>query len=206
MTLFGTRSPAIAFRAAPGAGVIYPTTPPFSTVNERARHPDPNSLTDLADLGCDLRVCTGSLAAARKAHSRARHFGTTFTFLVQFFSACGAQHIICMQCFFSEVGSAAASVQACVTRVLASNALRRPRAPSSSASGRQVATVAERCTLHGAVHCKAVSAIAALSSPLPLSAALMPRQPLALYSTVHCLGCAALCMDRVRARDFCMNL
>eukprot|EP00966_Prymnesium_polylepis_P108764 2517807-Prymnesium_polylepis.1 len=67
-----------------------------------------------------------------------------------------------MQCFFSEVGSAAASVQACVARVLASNALRRPRAPSSSASRRQVATVAEG---HGSGHCKAVSAIASLSSP-----------------------------------------
>ena len=31
-----------------------------------------------------LRVCSGSLAATRKGRSRARHFGTTFTFLVQF--------------------------------------------------------------------------------------------------------------------------
>ena len=39
MTFFGTRSPAIAFRAAPSER--YPNTTPFSTVNERARHPDP---------------------------------------------------------------------------------------------------------------------------------------------------------------------
>ena len=32
-----------------------------------------------------LHLDTGSLAAARKGHSRARHFGTTFTFLVQKF-------------------------------------------------------------------------------------------------------------------------
>jgi hypothetical protein len=32
-----------------------------------------------------LRLDTGILAAARKGHSRARHFGTTFTFLVQKF-------------------------------------------------------------------------------------------------------------------------
>ena len=118
-----------------------------------------------------LRLGTGSLAAARKGHSRARHVGTTFTFLVHMFLACGAQHIICMQCFFSEVGSAAASVQACVTRVLASNALRRPRAPSSSASGRQVATVAEvhtarRGALQGSErHRRSLLATAALGCP-----------------------------------------
>jgi hypothetical protein len=39
-------------RAAPSER--YPNTTPFSTVNERARHPDPNSLTDLADLCCDF--------------------------------------------------------------------------------------------------------------------------------------------------------
>ena len=39
ITFFGTRSPAIgiAFRAAPSER--YPNTTPFSTVNERARHP-----------------------------------------------------------------------------------------------------------------------------------------------------------------------
>ena len=73
-----------------------------------------------------LRLGTGSLAAARKGHSRARHFGTTFTFLVQIFLACGAQHNICTQCFIWEVGSAAASVQARVTRVLASCAFESP--------------------------------------------------------------------------------
>ena len=66
ITLFGTPSPAIAFRAAPSER--HPTTPPFSTVNERARQPDPNSLTDLAKLGCDFAF-GHSLAAARKGHS-----------------------------------------------------------------------------------------------------------------------------------------
>jgi hypothetical protein len=74
----------------------------------------------------DDTLCRGSLAAARKGHSRARHFGTTFTFLVQIFLACGAQHNICTQCFIWEVGSAAASVQARVTRVLASCAFESP--------------------------------------------------------------------------------
>ena len=50
--VFRFRSPAIAFRPAPTEHQS--VTTPFSTVNERARHPDPNSLTDLADLGCDF--------------------------------------------------------------------------------------------------------------------------------------------------------
>ena len=41
-----------------------------------------------------LRVCTGSLAAAHKGHSRARHFGAIFTFLVQICFACGAQQAV----------------------------------------------------------------------------------------------------------------
>ena len=56
-----------------------------------ARHPDPNSLTDLADFAVILRLGTGSLAAARKGHFRARHFGAIFTFMVQIFFACGVQ-------------------------------------------------------------------------------------------------------------------
>ena len=128
-----------------------------------------------------MRLGTGSLAAARKGHSRARRFGTTFTFLVQIFLDCGAQHIICMQCFFSEVGSAAASVQACVRRACSHRMLCVARGHHPPRHLGDQWQLWQRCTLHGAGHCNAVSAIAALSSPLPLSAALMPRQPLALH-------------------------
>ena len=52
--------------------------------------PRPTSLTSAVI----LRVCTGSLAAAHKGHSRARHFGAIFTFLVQICFACGAQQAV----------------------------------------------------------------------------------------------------------------
>ena len=40
-----------------------------------------------------LHVCSGSLAATRKGHSRVRHFGTTFTSWCKIFFACGGQHM-----------------------------------------------------------------------------------------------------------------
>ena len=79
------------------------------------------------------------------------------------FLACGAQHIICMQCFFSEVGIAAASVQAHVTRVLASCASSRSQVPFCLASWRQAAAlVPSRACLR---HCRAVPLSSSLLSP-----------------------------------------
>ena len=40
-----------------------------------------------------LRVCSGSLAATRKGHSRARHFGTTFRSWCKIFFACGGHQM-----------------------------------------------------------------------------------------------------------------
>jgi len=78
-----------------------------------------------------------------------------------------------MQCFIWEVGCATASVQACVTRVLASNSLRRPRAPSSLASRRD----GDRSGSSGrgaqrGQHSKALSATAALATAALTVAAL----------------------------------
>lgn len=70
-----------------------------------------------------LRVCTGSLAAARKGHSRARRFGTTFTFLVQF-SSPAARSASSMQRFIwegcsgcSSLGASARHACACIVRI-----------------------------------------------------------------------------------------
>jgi hypothetical protein len=98
-----------------------------------------------------LHLGTGSLAATRKGHSRARHFGAIFTFLVQIFFACGTQHIISTQCFIWEVGIAAASMEACVMRVLPSNAFVSPAgtillgiSAASSSFGRSMARRRDR--------------------------------------------------------------
>ena len=142
LTLFGTRSPAIAFRPAPTEHQS--VTSPSFTVNERARHPDRNSLTDLADLGCDFAFGHRELSRGSQRPFSSPSFWRYFHFPgTKFSHACGVHHIVCMQCFIWEVGSATASVQACVTRVLASKSLRRPRAPSSLASRRQVAALVE---------------------------------------------------------------
>ena len=109
-----------------------------------------------------LRLGTGSLAAARKGHSRARHFGTTFTFLVQIFLACDAQHNICTQCFIWEVGSAAASVQARVTRVLASCAFESP-------DGTILLGISAASSSFGAFSCTTAPLLSLLLSPSLLS-------------------------------------
>ena len=92
LTFFGTRSPGIAFRAAPSQHQS--VTTPFSTVNERARHPDPNSLTDLADLGCDFACVHRELSRGSQRPFSSPSFWHYFHFLGTIFLACGAQCII----------------------------------------------------------------------------------------------------------------
>ena len=58
-------------------------TPP--SVRHRELTPLPTNMTSTAI----LRVCSGSLAAARKGRSRACHFGTTFKSWCKIFFACG---------------------------------------------------------------------------------------------------------------------
>ena len=156
ITFFGTRSPAIAFRAAPSER--YPTTPPFSTVNERARQPDPNSLTDLAELGCDFAFGHKELSRGSQRPFLSPSCWHYFHFPGTFFFACG---IIFIQCIIWEVVIAAASMQARVMRMLASNAFESPAgtillgiSATSSSFGRGA---------RGAEHRMALSAIAALA-------------------------------------------
>ena len=80
LTLFGTRSPAIAFRAAAPSEHQSVTTP-FSTVNERARHPDSNSLTDLADLGCDFACVHRELSRGSQSPFSSPSFWHYFHFI-----------------------------------------------------------------------------------------------------------------------------
>ena len=104
------------------------------------------------------------------------------------------QYIISSHRFIWEVGSAATSVQARVTRVLASNSLRCPRAPSSSASQRQVAALAARVRSIA----RHVERRAGLLSPSLLS------PPFAVPS--GCWRAAALCTNGPCARHFCVWL
>jgi len=122
--VFRLVSLAIAFRAAPSEhqSVI----PPFSTVDERARQPDPNSLNHLADLGCDFAWVHRELGRGSQRPFLSQSFWHYCHFLVQIFFACGAQHIIFIQCFIWEVVIAAAPMQARVMRMLASNTFESP--------------------------------------------------------------------------------
>jgi hypothetical protein len=144
-----------------------------------------------------LLLCTESLAAAHKGHSRARHFGAIFTFLVQIFFACSAQHIIFTQCFIWEVGIAAASMEARVMRVLPSNAFASPTGTVllgiSAASGSFGSAGAEHSKAH--VERRAALIVAALAAICSAFRLLVCR------CTVHYWP---LCMDR--ARHFCVWL
>jgi hypothetical protein len=121
-----------------------------------------------------LRLGTGSLAAARKGHYRARHFGTTFTFLVQIFFACGAQHIICTQ----RSSGRWASQQPRCKRALRACSYRthsiRSQVPFSLASRWQAAALVPfSCT----------------TAPLPRSAALTVAALAAMCSAFRLLAC-----------------
>ena len=145
-----------------------------------------------------LRVCTGSLAAARKGHSRARRFGTTFTFLVQF-SSPAARSASSMQRFIwegcsgcSSLGASARHACACIVRI-------------ESLAGTMLLGILAASGSFGAFLC--------MTGPLPCSAALVVAALAAMCSAFRLLVCRctarcwgpvlALCMDR--ARHFCVT-
>ena len=155
------------------AGVIRPHRHSLQSTSVRATQiptPRPTSLTSAVI----LRVCTGSLAAARKGHSRARRFGTTFTFLVQF-SSPAARSASSMQRFIwegcsgcSSLGASARHACACIVRI-------------ESLAGTMLLGILAASGSFGAFSC--------MTGPLPRSAALsssLPSPPCAVPSGCSC--------------------
>ena len=160
LTFFGSvRSQSRSHQLPPS--VSRPHRHPLQSTSV-ARHPDPNSLTDLADFAVLLRLGTGSLAAARKGHFVEPVILVLSSLSWYKFSspaACSSRYIISTHRFIWEVGGAATSVQARVTRELASNSLRCPRAPSSSALAARVRSIARNVVRRAALTVAALAAI-----------------------------------------------
>ena len=143
-----------------------------------ARHPDPNSLTDLADFAVILRLGTGSLAAARKGHSRARHVGTTFTFLgIKLLRLRRAAHHLHAVLLLGggQCSSLGASVRNARARIECSASPEGTILLGISATSGNCGRGARRGALQGRERHRR-----SLLAPLPLWAALVPRQPLTL--------------------------
>jgi len=109
-------------------------------------------------------------------------------FWVRYEPPSSSRYIISTHRFIWEVGGAATSVQARVTRELASNSLRCPRAPSSSALAARVRSIARNVVRRAAL---TVAALAAICSAF---------RRLVCRCTVHCW---ALCMDCARHTFAC---
>ena len=192
LTLFGTRSPAIAFQPAPAEHQS--VTTPFSTVNERARHPDPNSLTDLADLGCDFACVHRELSRGSQRPFSSPSFWHYFHFLGTIFLACGAQCIIHAALHLGGVQwlqqpRCKRASRVCLHR--AHRVARRYHAPWHLGGKRQLwcLLVHDWAT---AAQCRSlvVAALAAMCSAFRL---------LVCRCTARCWGpVLALCMDRAR--------
>ena len=167
---------AIAFRAAPSER--YPNTTPFSTVNERARHPDPNSLTDLADFCCDFAFGHRELSRGSQRPFSSPSFWHYFHFLGTKFPRLrrAAHHLHAVLLLGGgQCSSLGASVRNARARIECSASPEGTILLGISATSGNCGRGTRRGALQGRERHRR-----SLLAPLPLSAALVPRQPLTL--------------------------